>query len=1017
MAETIKGINVVIGAETTGLSKALSDVDKRSRDIQSELKQVEKLLKLDPTNTELVAQKQKLLSDALSNTSEKLDRLKAAQQQVNEQFTKGEISEGQYRAFQREVAKTEQELKKLDAQLNETTKEVTDQSKAVGQLGKDYKESFDQAAQSLGNTFDKAKAVGTGLTVAGGALAAGLGVAVKKAAEFEQGMSNVKAVMSPDEVKEFGGALEQLAVKLGADTKYSATEAARGIEELVKAGVSAEQILDGGLKGALSLATAGELELADAAEIASTALNAFRDDNLSVQQAADLLAGAANASATSVSEMKFSLSAVSSVASGVGLSFKDTTTALAVFAQNGLKGSDAGTSLKTMLMRLTPTTADMHAEFERLGLMTFNAAKAMEYLAANGVKPASTATKDIVDAMMKFSAESAGAKVGSDEANKAFREMAFNAGAMSSAFYDSSGNLKSMAEISGILQNALKDMTAEQRQVALNTIFGSDAIRAGNILYKEGAAGVNKMAEAMSKIGADQVAAEKMNNFNGAVEELSGSFDTLLISIGNALLPALRSIVSVLQTVTDAFNSLSPSMQSAIAITGAVASAFALIGGPLLLLVGFIPQIVAGFTALSSVMTVAGAAFTFLTGPIGLVIAAIAAVAAGVYLVIKNWDELKAFFTNLWSWIDNFFGGWGAEVTAALFPFLGIPLLIAKHWDAIKEGFTTLWGWVKDFFAKWGDLLIPLLGPFLAIPLMVVRHWEDIKVGLEAVWKWIKDTGVEWFNRTKEGFVQIWDGIKTYFSGVWDLIKNIFGGAILLIVDLVTGDFEKLKSDSEAIWNNLKAALGQIWEGIKKVFSGALSVIEGHVTTAWNAMKTVSTTIWDAIVGGIEKAIEWIKNLPSTMVQFGKDMIQGLIDGIKNMTGKVGDAIRGIADQITSGIRKALDIHSPSRVMETLGEYTGEGFAIGIGNTVSDVRQRASDMAAAASGVLAGVSAPSVQAAGASTAGGGGSMVNFEGMFAGANINIRSDDDIRKLAREIWSMAGQAQRGMGGATV
>ncbi|MGQ7101892.1 phage tail tape measure protein [Escherichia sp. SP-MK] len=124
-------------------------------------------------------------------------------------------------------------------------------------------------------------------------------------------------------------------------------EAGQGIEELIKAGVSLTDIINGGLEGALNLATAGELELGDAAEIASTALNAFKDDNLSVAQAADLLAGAANASATSVGEMKFGLSMVSAVAAGVGLSFKDTTTALALFAQNGLKGSDAGTSLKT----------------------------------------------------------------------------------------------------------------------------------------------------------------------------------------------------------------------------------------------------------------------------------------------------------------------------------------------------------------------------------------------------------------------------------------------------------------------------------------------------------------------------------------------------------------------------------------------------------------------------------------------------------------------------------------------
>jgi len=120
MAETIKGISIVIGSDTTGLSAALSEVTKKSKDIQSELRQVEKLLKFDPKNTELLAQKQKLLADAVQNSKSKLDSLKAAQEQVNEQFRKGEINEGQYRAFQREVSKAEQELSKFEGQLKET---------------------------------------------------------------------------------------------------------------------------------------------------------------------------------------------------------------------------------------------------------------------------------------------------------------------------------------------------------------------------------------------------------------------------------------------------------------------------------------------------------------------------------------------------------------------------------------------------------------------------------------------------------------------------------------------------------------------------------------------------------------------------------------------------------------------------------------------------------------------------------------------------------------------------------
>ena len=183
-----------------------------------------------------------------------------------------------------------------------------------------------QFSQNLNRMSNKMKAFGKDISSAGKTMTkaftvpivAGLGYAVKSAADFEQAMSAVQA-NSEAVGKEFSN-LSDLALKAGAETKYSALEAAKGMDELVKAGLSTQQIMEGGLMGALTLAAAGELELADAAEVAATVLNSFKKDGLSMAQAADILAGAANKSATSVGELKFSLSMVSAVASGVGLS-------------------------------------------------------------------------------------------------------------------------------------------------------------------------------------------------------------------------------------------------------------------------------------------------------------------------------------------------------------------------------------------------------------------------------------------------------------------------------------------------------------------------------------------------------------------------------------------------------------------------------------------------------------------------------------------------------------------------
>ncbi|WP_250540166.1 phage tail tape measure protein [Bacillus subtilis] len=496
--------------------------------------------------------------------------------------------------------------------------------------------------QSIGSEI--ATSFGAATLAVGGAL----GLATKKSMDFEQQMSNVKSVMDPAEANKYSDALTNLAVKLGADTKYSALEAAQGMEELVKAGVSTKDIMDGGLSGALSLATAGGLELADAAEIASTALNAFKDDNLSVSKAADILAGAANASATSVEEMKYGLSMTSAVAAGMGLSFKDTSTALAVFAQNGLKGSDAGTSLKTMLSRLVPMTKASYETMSELGLVTLDTTKAYQQMADKGFKPASKDLGDIYDALNKYVAKTSGAKEGTDKFSKAFDKATKNLGIMDNKFFDANGNIRSMTEISGELSKALDGMSAKDKQEALYNIFGSDAIRGALILGKQGAKGFDDMAKAMDKIKAADVAAERMNNLKGRIEELSGAFETAQINIGSALTPVVSALVGVLQKVVDAFNNLSPGMQKFITISAAVVAAlFGIVATFGAVLAGFgamaagIGALIeaGGILALSG--TVLGSVFAALTSPIALTIAGIMGLIAVFALVYKHSESLQ----------------------------------------------------------------------------------------------------------------------------------------------------------------------------------------------------------------------------------------------------------------------------------------------------------------------------------------------------------------------------------------
>jgi TP901 family phage tail tape measure protein len=504
--------------------------------------------------------------------------------------------------------------------------------------------------------------------------AAGVGLAfssVNKAMSFESQMSTIKALTGAtnEQMKQ----MQNLALQMGAKTKYSALEAGRGIEELLKAGLTPATVQAGGLEAALNLATAGGLDLADAAEIMSTALNSFSKDGLKAEQASNILAGTANASATGVMELKESLSQVSAVAAGAGLSFKDTNAALGVMANKGLKGSDAGTSLKTMLLQLQPTTKKQSKLFKLLGLET-------------------------------------------DKAGN--------------SFYDAQGHIKSMAEIAQVLHEKFKNLTDGQRQAAFKEAFGTDAIRAANILYEAGAKGIKNFQEEMSKVTALDVAKEKMNNAAGAVEQFKGAMETLQISVLLPLMPLIKEVANnmanwvanlkpeeikafgdkiknAFQTAYDwakkVYDFITTNWKQIkdvlIAVTFGVL-AFKLAMGSLMI-ISTVIKLVQGLRIAYGLLTGAQWALNAAmdANPVGAVILAIAAlVAIGVYLY-RNWDTVKAKTIELWDrmgklrYVVLWLLGPIAQLVVA-----GIKLY--QNWDTIKAKAIDVWTNVKQSAAS-----------------------------------------------------------------------------------------------------------------------------------------------------------------------------------------------------------------------------------------------------------------------------------------------------------------------------
>lgn len=364
-------------------------------------------------------------------------------------------------------------------------------------------------ASGMEHTGRKSALIASGMTAAGLAVAAFGVAAVKMAADFDQQMSTVQANTGATSAQ-----MDQLraaAIEAGASTVYSASDSADAINDLGKAGMSVTDILTGGLSGALNLAASDGMAVGDAAEYMANALSMFHLKGSQASQVADTLAAGAGKAVGNVSDFGEALNNCGAQANSFGMNVQETTGVLALFAQNGTIGAEAGTQLNSMLMKLAAPSA---------------------------------------------------------EASNTMRELGISA-------YDAQHHFVGMANFAGQLQKAEKGLTDEQRNQANATIFGSYAIKAANYLYEAGESGVNKWTKAVSESGyAAEQAAAKNNNLKGDLENLSGSMESLMISVGEGAQGPLRKMVQGLDTLVDAFSGLPSGVQQTLVVMASLAGVF-----------------------------------------------------------------------------------------------------------------------------------------------------------------------------------------------------------------------------------------------------------------------------------------------------------------------------------------------------------------------------------------------------------------------------------------------------------
>lgn len=634
MADRIKGITIEIGGDTTGLNKALSEVNKEISSTQSQLKDVSRLLKLDPSNTELLSQKQKLLSQAVSDTKEKLETLKTAEAQAQEQFKEGKISEEQYDALKREVIATEQQLKTLEKQAGEAN--VTLQQ--ISLAG----EKFQEVGQKIEGAGKKLLPVT--------AAVAGIGAAaVKTTADFDESMSNVSAISGAT-----GDDFDKLRAKareMGAETKFSASDAADAMTYMAMAGWKTDDMLSG-ISGIMDLAAASGADLATTSDIVTDALTGMGYTAADAGRLADVMAAASSNANTNVEMMGETFKYVAPVCGSLGYSMEDTALAVGLMANSGIKASQSGTQLRAAITNMVKPTEAMEGVMQELGIEVANEDgtmksldETMQILRSSFAVTTEEQKKQKLEMIEQEAiADGYGDTLSGLTDEEKYFKLAMYAGqkqvkSMSEAQFKKQAQDKLGIKVTKktnraqVEQNlalslgtqAIEGLTQEQQSSYAATLFGKEAMSGMLAIINASEEDYKKLSDAInnSSGSAKEMSEVMQDNLNGQLTILKSQLEEAAISIGDSLVPMIRALVGKIQEWVDWYNSLEDSQKRTIATVGLIVAAI----GPLLIMIG---QIATGIGALMTAVTSLGAVFAALSavgGPLLLTAAAIGAIA------------------------------------------------------------------------------------------------------------------------------------------------------------------------------------------------------------------------------------------------------------------------------------------------------------------------------------------------------------------------------------------------------
>lgn len=828
-------------------------------------------MKLDPSNTELLSQKQRLLKDAIAATKEKLDSLKVAQEQAKQQLENGELGQDKYDALQREIVETEEELRRLQQEAA-TTNTALSKIDVAG-----------QKMEAVGNSIAGAGKKMMGVTTVIG----GVGVAaVKTAADFDSAMSQVAAV-SGATGKDFD-ALRNKAREMGAKTKFSATEAAEAMNYMAMAGWKTEDMLDG-IEGVMNLAAASGEDLATTSDIVTDALTAFGLSAKDSGHFADILAAASSNANTNVSMMGETFKYCAPIAGALGFSAEDTAEAIGLMANAGIKSSQAGTALRTIMNNL-----------------------------AGDVKISGKAIGDVTIATT-----------------------------------NADGSMRDLSDILSDCRSAFRNLTESEKAQAAESLVGKNAMSGFLALMNAGQGDIDKLSSAIDNCdgSAEKMATTMQDNLAGQLTILKSQLQELAISFGDILMPAIRSIVSKLQGFVDKLNGMDEGTKRTIvtiALLVASIGPLLVIIGTAISKIGVAMQ---GFVKLANGISKLKVAVQGGTGVLGKLGAALGGISAPVLAVVAVIAVLVAAFVHLWKTNEGFrdaiIGTWNRikdtisgfcqgivdRLNALGFQFTDIVDVLKTVWDGFCQVLAPIF---EGVFNNIANILSTVTGVITGILDVFIgiftgnwsQAWTGVKEIFSSIWngissfftnilnviKGVADVVLGWFGTSwnevwtniKTFFEGIWNGIATFFTTIWETLKNVVTVGIMAIGSILSAAFDIITLPFRLIWENCKEIIISVWDAIKSKVTTVIHAVASVISTVMNAIKTIFSTVWNAIKTVVTTVVNAIKSVVTTVFNAIKSTATSVWNAIKTAVTTPVNAIKSTVTTVLNSVKSTV---------------------------------------------------------------------------------------------------------------